>query len=428
MATIGRPRILLVSSWQTVNIGDVAHAPGALAAIRRFAPNAAVTLWAWRLGDRERALLAGHFPDVTVIEGGPSAELPAELIDSHDILLHGSAPSLVADVELQSWRRRTTKAYGFFGVTIDPIAPHHPFTLAEAEVMVPAVAGDLLPAHHRELLSGAAFVHCRDSLSRRFLAEQGIADDRLSFGPDATLAFDAHDVGGAERILASHGLAAGEFLCVLPRLRFAPYHQMNNVPPTADQIRKDAYNAGHVEADLSVLRQVVINWVRDSGRDVFVVPEMAYVVDLAAARMTTWPDDVARHVRVLDHFWSLPEASAVYARAAAVVSMDCHSPLLATAVDTPALYLRLPTETVKGRMYADLGADQLVHEISPNPSPLIREQLQGIAADPVGSRAAVRQLRACAEAGLQRMVSDVVTATSDRQPSSLAGSAAAPGR
>ncbi|MCA9059583.1 MAG: polysaccharide pyruvyl transferase family protein, partial [Planctomycetaceae bacterium] len=39
------PRILLRSSWQTVNIGDIAHTPGVLSLLRRHLPEAEITLW-----------------------------------------------------------------------------------------------------------------------------------------------------------------------------------------------------------------------------------------------------------------------------------------------------------------------------------------------------------------------------------------------
>ena len=41
-----RPRILLRSSWQMVNIGDIAHTPGVLALLEKHIPGAEVTLWA----------------------------------------------------------------------------------------------------------------------------------------------------------------------------------------------------------------------------------------------------------------------------------------------------------------------------------------------------------------------------------------------
>ncbi len=40
------PRILLRSSWQGVNIGDIAHTPGVLASIEKYLPDVEVILWA----------------------------------------------------------------------------------------------------------------------------------------------------------------------------------------------------------------------------------------------------------------------------------------------------------------------------------------------------------------------------------------------
>jgi hypothetical protein len=44
-ATKRAPRIVLRSSWQTVNIGDIGHTPGVLALIEKHIPEADVTLW-----------------------------------------------------------------------------------------------------------------------------------------------------------------------------------------------------------------------------------------------------------------------------------------------------------------------------------------------------------------------------------------------
>jgi hypothetical protein len=47
-----RPRrILLRSSWQTVNIGDIAHTPGVLALLERDLPEVEVRLWPSSVGN-----------------------------------------------------------------------------------------------------------------------------------------------------------------------------------------------------------------------------------------------------------------------------------------------------------------------------------------------------------------------------------------
>lgn len=44
------PRILLRGSWQSVNIGDIGHTPGAMRLIEKYFPEAEVTLWHGSLG------------------------------------------------------------------------------------------------------------------------------------------------------------------------------------------------------------------------------------------------------------------------------------------------------------------------------------------------------------------------------------------
>lgn len=51
------PRILLRSSWQSVNIGDIGHTPGALSLLWKHFPECEITLWPGELGHGSRELL-----------------------------------------------------------------------------------------------------------------------------------------------------------------------------------------------------------------------------------------------------------------------------------------------------------------------------------------------------------------------------------
>ena len=53
-----QPQILLRSSWQTVNIGDIAHTPGVLALLEKHLPEAAVRLWPGDIGNGVKEMLA----------------------------------------------------------------------------------------------------------------------------------------------------------------------------------------------------------------------------------------------------------------------------------------------------------------------------------------------------------------------------------
>lgn len=59
--------ILIRSSWQTANIGDIAHTPGLLALLRRHLPEARLALWPGRLDRGVDGMLRRHFPDVEIL-------------------------------------------------------------------------------------------------------------------------------------------------------------------------------------------------------------------------------------------------------------------------------------------------------------------------------------------------------------------------
>lgn len=413
--------LAVVSGWQTVNIGDVAHSPGVLEAFRRFAPDVRLTLWARNIDERVRELLARYFGEVEVIEdrladdGSPTPRL-ARLFDEADLLVHGSGPSLVAKAEVAAWRERTSKPYGFFGVTVDPLRPYDG-TLARSATMIESINGDLLPALERRLLRDAAFVYGRDTLTVRFLRGQGIAVDELDFGPDATVIFDLVDDDHGTPVLERYGLAPGRFLCAVPRLRFTPYHQIRGYRPGAEDLRREAYNAGHTESDLDVLRQAIVAWIRTTGWPALIVPEMTYAVELAESRLAgTFPADVADLVHVLPRFWDLAEAAAVYRHASAVVSMECHSPLIALAEGVPALYLRQPTDTIKGQMYHDLGLTESIIELTDDAAGEAVERTAKLGSDLDAGRDVAHRARAEAQDRLRHHVAAVLRQARSHRP------------
>ena len=62
-------------------------------------------------------------------------------------------------------------------------------------------------------------------------------------------------------------------------------------------------------------------------------------------------------------YWQPDDAASLYARAAVVVSIECHSPIIALVNGTPAIYVRQPSDTIKGNMYYDLKLDDWIFEI-----------------------------------------------------------------
>ncbi len=65
----------------------------------------------------------------------------------------------------------------------------------------------------------------------------------------------------------------------------------------------------------------------------------------------------------MDRYWLTAEAASVYAKAAAIVSFEMHSPIMAVAAATPAVHLRQPTDSRKGQMWRDIGLKNWLFEI-----------------------------------------------------------------
>lgn len=401
------PKIVLRSGWQTANIGDVAHAPGALRVLLDAVPDARVTLWPRQFDDRERAMIASVFPNVEAVDGvidaHGAASTPelARAWDDADLLVHGPAAAVVETDTFQAWRK-TGRPYGYLGVSIDPMGAWAGGTLAQLGAVIDALpAGHMAPDLH-DLVSDADFVYCRDSLSLAYVRGQGVTPAVLDWAPDATFAFDvpaSEDV--VTPFLRDHDLPDGGFVCVIPRTRYAPYHRLRHYPPGPRDLMRDALNAAHVDDDLGELVEIITRTVRETGREVLICPEMEHAVELATTEiMPRLPADVRSHVHAVATYWEVHLATAVYARAHVVVSMECHSPILAITRGTPTVYLRLPTETVKGHMFADLGLAGVVVEHTPGAASAVMERLGSVESNPDAS---ARELRTAHEKALDRL-------------------------
>ena len=103
------PRILIRSSWQTVNIGDIGHTPGLLALLEKHLPEVELRLWPCDVGNGVEEMLRRRFPRVRFAQ--TEAEVDAAFAEC-DFLLHGSGPFLVEAASIELWRERTGKPYG----------------------------------------------------------------------------------------------------------------------------------------------------------------------------------------------------------------------------------------------------------------------------------------------------------------------------
>jgi len=374
-------RILLRSSWQTVNIGDIAHTPGMLVLLEKHLPHAEVTLWPSLVDRGVEKILRDRFPKLKIALTRDEKE---NALAGCDFFLHGSGPGMVGHKEAEL-ARKSGKAYGFGGIT-----------LSDDEIK-----------QHGTLLAGAKFVFLRDSDSMRALEAAGIRGSGIEFGPDATFAIDLRDEPAADALLKQHGLDSGKFLCAIPRLRWTPYWEIHpeSRKPDPGRIR---VNEEFAEKDHAKLREAITAWVRETGMRVLLTPEMSYAVPLLKTLLfDKLPDDVKPKVSYLDRYWLTAEACSVYARAAAIVSMEQHSPIMGIAAGVPAVLVRQPTDTRKGRMWYDLGMEDWVFEIDASTGKQIGERVVAIGRDLPAARLAAAKARDRAGDRMEAMVAAI---------------------
>lgn len=361
------PVILIVSGWQDVNIGDIAHTPGLLHVFEKHMPGARIILWKRSRGEEVKKMLEGRFPALKIIygdsdsAGNTSSQEALDAIGEADIMIHGSGPSLVGADNLTCWMKNTSKPFGVFGVTLQ--SPNE---------------------YHKQILKKASFIFTRETESIEHLKKAGISGSHIAFAPDATFYFDLHDNIKADAFLSANGLEEKKFICVIPRLRYTPYHLINpNRNGWNDQKIKsvEETNKKFAEEDHAKMREAIITWVRQTGNKVLVCPEMTYQVDIMDDLLINpLPVDVKPFI-VKHGYWLSDEAASTYAKTFAVLSFECHSPILAAANNIPFFYLRQPEDTIKGQMYYDLGYGSNVFEIGKTTGKQVSDRLMSLHSD-----------------------------------------------
>ena len=392
-AGVPKHRILLRSSWQTVNIGDIGHTPGALRLFETHLPDVEITLWPSKLDRGVREQLMARFPKLLIVEGEVDDDLqpttPAlkEAFAKCDLLVHGSAPNVMVWRHLDAWRK-IGKPYGFFGITFDPFGggrngDFEGGTLDELKARLAKLPLDYVKVAERSTFTEASFIFLRDTLTMGYLRQQFPNLRHTAFGPDATFACDLRDDAKAEAWLKANNLEEKKFICVIPRLRWTPYHMMDGTATTKADRSKVAVNERTRAADHAGLREMIIRWVRETGMKAAVCPEMTYQVQLGKEELIDpLPEDVKPHVVWRETYWLNDEASSVYRKAFALVSLENHSPILALAQGTPMIFIRQPTDTIKGQMWRDLEVGDWFLEVGDATGDELWNRLAAIHADP----------------------------------------------
>jgi hypothetical protein len=259
----------------------------------------------------------------------------------------------------------------------------------------------------------AAFFFCRDTITRDYLKAQGVKTPVLEFGPDAQLGMHLRDDAKGLAYLQAKGLVENKFICVVPRQRYTPYYKIRKTARTPDDDIRDRINNRTDEPDHAKLRDMMIAYVRATGHKVLTCPEMTHEIEVAKTFLVDpLPADVQKNVVWRDTYWLPDEAASIYAKALAVISIECHSPLIALHNGTPTFHVRQPTDTCKGQMYRDLGADDWFFEIDETSGAQLWSRLEAIHKNPAAARAKVKTIMAGVERLQRRMVDAVRAAVS----------------
>ncbi|MFA6959859.1 MAG: polysaccharide pyruvyl transferase family protein [Opitutaceae bacterium] len=376
-----KKKILLRSSWQTVNIGDIAHTPGMLHLLEKHLPEYSVTLWPYHVGNGVAEMLSKRFPKLKII--GNTEEDQKAAFEEHDFLLHGSGPGIVGQKSIIEWVEKTGKPYGIGGVTW---------------------SGGAEKTEGVKVISGARFVFFRDSVSLQSAKAAGATCPIMEFGPDATFACDLVNDEPAAAWLKEVGLEDGNFMCCIPKLRNTPYWEIKKDVKFDE--KKHARNEEMKEHDVAPLRNAVIAVVTQTDKKMLLCPEDATQMKLNREMIyDKLPDDVKKKVVWRQDYWLTDFAQSVYNRSAGLFGNEQHSPIICIGHGIPAIVCRYREQTSKGFMWKDIGlAEWLFDHDHDEAERGLTPAVLAIANDQAAAKAKALKGKAVADARMKRMM------------------------
>lgn len=369
-------KLLLRAGWRSDSIGDTAQVAGMVRLVRMHAPEAEIFLWSNALDRGVKPMLLRAYPRLRFVEGDtgasgePDSPALAEAFQECDFLLHGSGPDVVARDHLRAWRAATGKPYGIFGVSIPA---------AEG-------GGATLDQELKQILDGAAFVFARENVSLEYLRRVGVTT-RIGTAPDAAFSLKLANREAALEFLNRYELAPKQFLAVVPRLRQEPSGERLDVETGGADVTQESAAADHAK-----LRQVIVRWVRETGYKVALCTEKKHQMDLLYPLLfRALPDDVKSKVVRQPLYWLTDTASSVYRRAAAILTLECHSGIIAAVNDTPGIYVHQPEAGLAGQLWQDAGLGRGYFEVEEATSQEIAGRLLEIHENPNASQVDVHE-------------------------------------
>jgi hypothetical protein len=372
-----RPQILLRSSWQVVNIGDIAHTPGVIALLEKYLPDATVTLWSsGDLTEEVADVLTRRFPKLEIVKGSiqdgraSNAALGAA-VERADFLLHGSGPSMVGVRDVDAFVAATGKPFGVYGITYGGASESQ-----------------------RQLMSQAKFLYFRDTVSLAKAKSDGIDAPIMEFGPDGAFACDLRNDSAAEKFLKDNALEPGKFLCCIPRLRYTPYWLIKENRPLDPA--KHARNEEMREHDHAPLRAAIEAVVRKTDCKVLVCPEDKTQMQVGRDNIIDkLPEDVLQRVVWRENYWLTDEALSVYIKSAGLFGLEMHSPIMCIGNAVPALVGRFEEQTSKGFMWRDIGLNEWLFDFDqPDQVARLTDTVLSLIREPEAAQAKVKAAQA----------------------------------
>lgn len=325
--------ILLRSSWQTINIGDIAHTPGVLALIEKYLPEAEVRLWAGDVGNGVKEMLLKRFPDLRIFLSNDTAELKRAFREC-DFLLHGSGPYLVASKDIEKWIRETGKPFGVDGISL-------PETRIDEDII--------------NILNKARFIYFRDTVSLELARRKGVRAPIMEFGPDGAFAVDLRNDDAALKFMKEKRLKEGRFVCVIPRYRITPGWKIPGRKVRFDE-KINSLNDSMKDSDHKPYRDAIIAVVEQTRMKVLICPEDVTQVALGKEVLyDPLPEKIKKQVVWRDRYWLTDEALSTYIRSAGLFGLEQHSPIMCIGNGIPALVGRFEEQTSKGYMWHNIG-------------------------------------------------------------------------
>lgn len=366
-------RILLHSGWDTHNLGDVGHTPGALRLLEQYLPGVPVTLWLHAASPEVEAMLQSRFPGVTIVQGEiADGQVRGEALAKAfaDAGLFIRASGMGWPFESFDFCRARGLPYGVIGHSFEDGFPYGNPALVDT-------------------LSAAAFIYPRESNTLETLRRAGVTTPRLAFVPDTCLATDIRDDAAGEAFLRHHGLTAGEFLTFhlrtyTPKFPGQDGGRLNPLHPIAENQALD-------ESRAAAFREVLTGWIRQTGLPALLALEVrkehAHNLQLVVAPL---PDDVRARVVVPETFWTMDLAAAVLARARVVLCHEPHTPLLALANGVPVLHAYTEDHGPKWRMFNDFGLPEALVSLDRVPPAGLLQALLTLSAEGPTARERIR--------------------------------------